>query len=375
MRALERNPKDRYATAQEMQADLEDFAREHKLALSSIGITELMGSLFEKQSDAHLRAKRASKAVFDPAQSFRESQPIPMLSRMETQDGDVFVLDLDQTANDTPNRMPAGTVDPAPAATRPRRRRRATWMIGALVSALIAVGLTFVEPMLGGSNASALRSELDQAAERLAFTIDSAMRTARTRVDGLAATPMLRAAIDTDESTMRDVFASELGYTPEPDEIVEVFQNRGAEPSLLIRVPTSAPALVALVGRSAHLQGHGANLALIVAAPVKGKEMAGLVEISSTIDLAPLRPRLVGGFASAKLSGLDHDVALIEGDAKGASLTVPVPVADKATTLQLVATPKPKPTPTWTNPVRWASAGLAVLLLLIFAVGTRKEVG
>src|SRR6185503_18752401 len=141
----------------------------------------------------------------------------PVLSRVETQDGDVFILDMDDTANETPKRMPVGTIDPAPTPTQGTRgrRRRAVWMVGALVAAAAAGALTFAAPMLAGeSNAAGLQADLDQAAERVAFIIDSAARTARTRVDGLAATPMLRAAIDTDESTMRDVFASELGYTP-----------------------------------------------------------------------------------------------------------------------------------------------------------------
>ena len=38
----------------------QSFAREHKLAMSSIGIAKLMGELFEKRNDALLRAPRSS---------------------------------------------------------------------------------------------------------------------------------------------------------------------------------------------------------------------------------------------------------------------------------------------------------------------------
>src|SRR4051812_20125593 len=52
MRALAKDPRDRYPTAQALQADLEEFAREAKLAMSSIRIAKLMGALFEKRNDA-----------------------------------------------------------------------------------------------------------------------------------------------------------------------------------------------------------------------------------------------------------------------------------------------------------------------------------
>src|SRR3954463_6707987 len=59
MKALAKAPNDRYQTAQAMQLDLEDFAREHKLAMSSVRIAKLMGTLCEQRNAAWIRAQRA----------------------------------------------------------------------------------------------------------------------------------------------------------------------------------------------------------------------------------------------------------------------------------------------------------------------------
>jgi serine/threonine protein kinase len=51
-RALARRPADRYATAEELQADLEDFARERRLPCSSLHLGRFMAELFEPQLEA-----------------------------------------------------------------------------------------------------------------------------------------------------------------------------------------------------------------------------------------------------------------------------------------------------------------------------------
>ena len=65
MSALAKNPDERYPTAQAMQLELERFARERMLALSSINIARVMGALFEKRIDAWTRAQQAGKPLGD----------------------------------------------------------------------------------------------------------------------------------------------------------------------------------------------------------------------------------------------------------------------------------------------------------------------
>jgi serine/threonine protein kinase len=61
MRALARDPDQRYATALEMQKDLEDFAHENRLRISPLVIGRLMGSLYPTRLEEwdHARAQGA----------------------------------------------------------------------------------------------------------------------------------------------------------------------------------------------------------------------------------------------------------------------------------------------------------------------------
>jgi serine/threonine protein kinase len=59
MKALERDPARRYATAREMQQDIEGFAREARLALSAAGLEAFMAHTFEAELQALNAAQRA----------------------------------------------------------------------------------------------------------------------------------------------------------------------------------------------------------------------------------------------------------------------------------------------------------------------------
>jgi serine/threonine-protein kinase len=66
MRALEGDREHRYETAQELQIALEDYAREHKLSISSAKLAQFMARLFEEEIERHkqLLAKLAEEDVF-----------------------------------------------------------------------------------------------------------------------------------------------------------------------------------------------------------------------------------------------------------------------------------------------------------------------
>jgi serine/threonine protein kinase len=57
MRALSRDRAVRHATAQELQIDLENFAREHKLSASAIEVARLMDDLFAGEREAERRER------------------------------------------------------------------------------------------------------------------------------------------------------------------------------------------------------------------------------------------------------------------------------------------------------------------------------
>src|SRR5262249_45316916 len=50
MRGLERDPSRRYSTAQALQIDLEEFAREHKLPMSSVALAALVTDLVPRST-------------------------------------------------------------------------------------------------------------------------------------------------------------------------------------------------------------------------------------------------------------------------------------------------------------------------------------
>jgi serine/threonine protein kinase len=63
MKALARRPEDRYQTAQELQLDLEAFAREQRLVISSVSLARFMEGLFADKIAAWREAQQAGKAL------------------------------------------------------------------------------------------------------------------------------------------------------------------------------------------------------------------------------------------------------------------------------------------------------------------------
>ena len=67
MKALAKDANDRYQSAREMQADLEDFVRRHQIAVSHIALNQFMQSLFEDklalQKEALLQGKQLADII------------------------------------------------------------------------------------------------------------------------------------------------------------------------------------------------------------------------------------------------------------------------------------------------------------------------
>jgi tRNA A-37 threonylcarbamoyl transferase component Bud32 len=63
LRALARAPEERYATAQALQVDLETFARQHQLSLSSVALGDYMRTLFADRMAAWEAAQRAGQTL------------------------------------------------------------------------------------------------------------------------------------------------------------------------------------------------------------------------------------------------------------------------------------------------------------------------
>src|SRR5262249_12750073 len=232
MKALAKTPGERYPTAQALQLDLEEFAREHKLAMSSIRIAKLMGTLFEKRNDAWIRAQRAHSDHFIEVSS-QGSDGLGMPAFLA-----VGSAPSTPASDASPERTPvplehrtpmpaeprpttgASGVTPAPVAVP--RRSRALWLVGAVLAGAAAVAITMADKAMVGSNDQAALAALNADVEKLATTLDGAARSAHLRADGIATTPMLRAAIETDAATLSDLANTEMVFTADHGEVLEV---------------------------------------------------------------------------------------------------------------------------------------------------------
>jgi serine/threonine protein kinase len=374
MKALARDPDDRYPTAQALQLDLEEFARERKLAMSSIGIAMLMRTLIEKRNDIRVRGSRPR--VSDMIDAEAGSERFAFLA-----DGSAPSANQPEVSRMTPN--PQSTVaarsSVSVVAEAPARRSAALWLVGALVAVIVAVAVSVADQMAAGAEERATASALTADAERIASVFDAAARAAQLRANGIATTPMLRAAIETDAATLTDLATNEMVFTAGPGEALEVFRISNGKPVSLLRIPKSAQALPPPSNRDTRFRSDGLGVTLAASAPISGyrEGLAGGIVIAAPVDLAAVRRALDDHTAGASLIGLGSELMLVDhrGGAGGppVELTVPSMGAWAAGAAKLIATPKRAPGLSWAAPARYAAGGLAVLLLIGFAASVRRR--
>jgi serine/threonine protein kinase len=378
MRALARNPEDRYPTAQLMQLDLEAFARERKLATSSVSLARLMGELFEKRVRAWRKADRDGIPLGDHLLE-RTQNPdsdetyVPALSVTESQD------DLETSRGGMPV---SPTIGPGTGEVtrpqRPARRRSPVWLIGALVAALVAVGAMAAGAWMAGSRERAAKGAMTAEADSIAEVIDSAIRAAHLRADAIASTPMLRAAIATDAATMTDMARSEELFALGPGEVIEIFQQQGGGLVPLYRIPASADQVKPVAGRDARLESVADGLVVTVAAPITEygtARVAGALALAVPLDLDPVRRRLGERAVAASLTGLGKPVALVgpAGAVRPVTIELPVSPESKVTRLALSARPRVASSPGWIVAVELVAAAGALVMLALFALPRRRR--
>ena len=259
-------------------------------------------------------------------------------------------------------------------------RPSALWLIGAVLAGLVAGAVTVAGNVIGSADLRSQRAALDGDAERLASLLEAGVQSAHMRADSIATTPVLRNAIETDAATLQDLFANEMLFTPSSGDELELFQLVDDQPTSAVRIPAKAPRLGPIRGRDARFEVRDGAVVVAVGAPVAGykRPIAGIVEIATTIDLGAAKTRLAEHALQATLTGLDSAVPIVAGTSPaGASISiaVPAPAAIKAD-LQLVVIPRSNGGDLgWVAPTRYASIGLAALLLLAYAIGFRRKEG
>jgi serine/threonine protein kinase len=76
MRALSRDPRQRYQSAEQLQIDLEQFALDHRLAVSAVSMAIEMRTLFRDQVEAWMAAERAGKSLGEHLASAGPAAPL-----------------------------------------------------------------------------------------------------------------------------------------------------------------------------------------------------------------------------------------------------------------------------------------------------------
>jgi len=403
MKALAKSPVDRYQTAQALQVDLEAFAREHKLAMSSIGIAKLMSSLFERRNDAWIRAQRAHSDHFievggsGHTPAFLAVGSAPAAPGAGSPSDPTAVLGSQKSSSGLSRQLGAPTTGESRQSALsavPQRRSGVLWLVGALIAVMLAIGVTVAEQLMSSSAANAGTTALSAIAERIASAFDAAASSAHIRADGIATTPVLRAAIETDAATLVDLANTEMIFTGNKGEAIEIFQFRNGKPTSLLRIPKTAAALPPLKGRDTKLRIEGRDTTMIASAPITGYEakLGGGLVLAMPVDLTAIRHSLEEHTEGATLTGLGTDLVLAGAGATapatttaatttttgraGVPVRLPVPSRGEwnAGAAMLVATPKQSPPGLpWARPVRYAATGLVGLLLLGFIVSVVRR--
>jgi serine/threonine protein kinase len=370
MKALAKDPSDRYSTAQALQLDLEAFAREHKLALSSTRIVQLMSTLFEKRNDAWIRAQRAHSDHFIEVSSGSSEAGVASSPPFLAVGSAPSAATVDGTPDPRTGAASSRSLTQLPPAPR---RLGVLWLVGAALTAALAVGITVADRAMISAADRATASALTGDVEKLASVLESAARSAHLRADGIATTPMLRAAIETDAATLKDLANTEMVFTADQGEVLEVFQFRSDRTTSLLRIPKNALSVQPLRGRNTRFQSDSRGITLAASAPISGYRagIAGGLVISAPVDLTAIRRALGEHAVQASLTGLGNEVPLV-GTTPGADAPVKLAVPSSgdwnAGSTMVLATPKRAIGLTWAGQARATSGGLAALLLVGFVV-------
>jgi hypothetical protein len=246
-------------------------------------------------------------------------------------------------------------------------------LVGAVLAAAVAVGVTVIDKSMASSGDKSMAAVLAGDVERLAAVFDGAAKSAHMRADGIATTPMLRQAIETDAATVSDLANSEMVFTADRGEALEVFQFRGERSTSLLRIPKTALSVQPLKGRATRFQADPKGVTLAASAPISAYRsgVAGGLVISTPVDLTAIRRAFAEHATRATLTGLGSEVVLAgQGEVTGPQLKLPVPASGdwNAGGATVLATPKLAPGLIWAGQARYMSGGLAALLLAGFVV-------
>ena len=218
-----------------------------------------------------------------------------------------------------------------------RDTRSAKLAVAAAALALAGISLAAWARWSAAGVVDGARGEASAVADRLGALVSTAISTARVRGEGLAAMPTVRAAIETDVATVRDMARAEgFVFTPAPHEVIEIFQVAPHKrPLSLLRAPEASRTLAISRANEVRVDEDSGALVVTVAVPSQPLyahgELRGAVAVATRVDLAPLTAALAASGADVELTGLGDPVALTPhrpGEGASRVVTVPVPLGN-----------------------------------------------
>ena len=211
-----------------------------------------------------------------------------------------------------------------------RKGSGAIWLVGALVAGIAGGALMYLDSQAkaGGDDTSVTQAAgLQGGADSVGLAIDSALRAAQLRAEGIAQTPMLRSAVETDAATVKDMVGSDFLFTPGEGEVFELVQIRERTRTTLLRLPAAGASLKPVVANEPLIESDGKTMSIIVGTPISTQKGAigGLVQLKMLVDLSTAIRTLGPLVVDAKIIGLGSPLVLTHTD----------PGTDKTATIEL----------------------------------------
>lgn len=314
---LAKNPDDRSAT----MADVE------RLLLEIADQTRPSGSIPPLNRTREIDPSASSRATPVPSKTITNLAPppartldtdLPVTLRPKTPSSSNPGITPPPVAPEIPNQplqisFEAPAVVSLPYTPRPSR---AGWLLVAVaLLALIAGVATWFVGQTTTVSASAQGLQLH--ADKLASILEQAVSALRLRAESVASSPVLRAAVETDAATLKDMLRDrDFVFTPLDGETLELFSGKTS----LLRIPEKAAPL--RPEEHAELLLHQG--ALVARTGVRVGTTGTLV-LAAPVDVSTVR----NGFSpatSATLLGFEQPLSLHEGSEQGATEEYRFPV-------------------------------------------------
>ncbi len=276
------------------------------------------------------------------------SQPVPVLDWN------------DEKTELTARPLPAPRHHSRPGASVPLR---VLALAGALVFGIAGIVLA-VRNRPDAANIEALQSR----AEALGSTLDADARAAMVRAEAIATSPVLRAAIETDASTIADMARDrDVAFPLEKGDVIEVYQVRAGARTLMLRLPTGAAQLAPPKPGQTMIDGAGDRLAVVANAVVTNQraDITGEIVLSTPVALADLTKHVKLHTTGAHLVGTREPVTLV---ASKSAPNVTIPIQAKTASHGALALAAVVPMPGGSSLWAWLCMSIAAALLAVFAI-------